>query len=241
MIKPCVKCGATDRYVYGACRPCAIARTARWVANNPNRKKEADAKYRANNPEKIKEYNRKYHSDNPEIAKINGAKWRKNNKEKRKVSCAKWLAANPEKRKISTLKWRSENPDKVKANKLRQRSTLMGALNMNMAVSIRQSLSVGAKNGRHWESLVDFTASKLKTHLEKLFLPGMAWENRGEWQIDHKIPLSAFNFTTAEDLDFKRCWSLKNLQPMWAKENMSKNNKLDKPFQPSLHLQEVKV
>ena len=37
-----------------------------------------------------------------------------------------------------------------------------------------------------------------------------------------------------EDEDFKRCWALSNLQPLWMSENRSKNDKLEKPFQPSL-------
>ena len=59
---------------------------------------------------------------------------------------------------------------------------------------------------------------------------------RGEWHIDHIIPKSVFNFTKPEHEDFKRCWALKNLQPLWAEENISKFNKLDKHFQPTLAL-----
>jgi len=76
-------------------------------------------------------------------------------------------------------------------------------------------------------------------YLEKKFEEGMSWENYGkEWHIDHKLPISKFNFKTTDDPDFKICWSLKNLQPMWAKENMSKNNKLEKPLQMSLSFSE---
>jgi hypothetical protein len=49
-------------------------------------------------------------------------------------------------------------------------------------------------------------------------------------------PITAFNFNTPEDIDFKRCWALSNLQPLWARDNLSKQNKLIKPFQPSLLL-----
>jgi hypothetical protein len=64
----------------------------------------------------------------------------------------------------------------------------------------------------------------------------MTWGNYGQWHVDHKIPISAFNYETPDDIDFKRCWALKNLRPMWAKENISKGAKLDKPFQPALAL-----
>ncbi len=66
----------------------------------------------------------------------------------------------------------------------------------------------------------------LIAHLESLFQPSMTWENYGKWHIDHKRPIASFNFTSYEDPEFKECWALNNLQPMWAKENMSKGNKI---------------
>lgn len=108
-------------------------------------------------------------------------------------------------------------------------------LKKNISRVIGLSLN-GDKGGRHWESLVGYSLETLKTHLERQFLPGMAWSNYGEWHIDHIIPVSAFNFEKPEDLDFKRCWALKNLRPLWAKDNVSKLNRLERPFQPCLKL-----
>jgi len=53
---------------------------------------------------------------------------------------------------------------------------------------------------------------------------GMTWENYGEWHVDHKLPLSSFTFKDMNDPEFKRCWALENLQPMWGSENISKYN-----------------
>ncbi|MFH1762494.1 MAG: HNH endonuclease, partial [bacterium] len=69
------------------------------------------------------------------------------------------------------------------------------------------------------------------------FTNGMAWKNYGEWHVDHIIPRSVFNYEKAEDVDFKRCWALDNLQPLWGIENISKGNKLDADFQPALLLE----
>lgn len=102
-----------------------------------------------------------------------------------------------------------------------------------MSSGINKSLRNGAKSARHWESLVDFTIDQLKVHLEKLFLDGMTWQNYGKWHIDHKVPIAVFNFSKPEHIDFKRCWSLKNLQPLWAHDNISKRAKITKAFQPS--------
>jgi hypothetical protein len=92
------------------------------------------------------------------------------------------------------------------------------------------------KGGRSWQDLAGYSVDDLRSHIEKQFRDGMSWELflSGEIHIDHKIPRSVFNYSSPENLDFKRCWSLENLQPMWAIDNIKKSNKLNKPFQPSL-------
>lgn len=116
--------------------------------------------------------------------------------------------------------------------------TLKRTLNRVMHVAICISIRRGSKNRRRWEKLVGYTADDLKIHLEKRFTPGMSWANYGAlWEIDHIIPKAVFNFTTPEDIDFKRCWELKNLQPLEARKNRSKGAHIDKPFQPALTIQ----
>jgi ribosomal protein L33 len=90
------------------------------------------------------------------------------------------------------------------------------------------------KRGRHWETLVGWTLADLQARLESRFLPGMTWENYGTWHIDHAIPIAAFNIASFESPDFERCWALANLQPLWKRDNLVKNAKVTKPFQPSL-------
>jgi hypothetical protein len=85
------------------------------------------------------------------------------------------------------------------------------------------------KKGRHWEKVVGYTLLELVKHLEKQFLPSMTWNNYGEWHIDHIIPISYFKFSTTDDPDFKKCWSLKNLRPMWAIDNIRKGNRIEDP------------
>jgi 5-methylcytosine-specific restriction endonuclease McrA len=86
---------------------------------------------------------------------------------------------------------------------------------------IRYSLR-GSKAGRHWETLVGYTFLALMCHLESLFQPGMTWENYGEWQVDHIRPIASFTFTSADDPEFRQCWALSNLQPLWATDNHHK-------------------
>ena len=81
------------------------------------------------------------------------------------------------------------------------------------------------KAGRSWRDFVPYSLEDLIIHLERQFLPGMSWDNRGDWHIDHIVPLASFNFETPDDPEFKAAWALSNLRPWWAKDNMQKSAK----------------
>ena len=127
---------------------------------------------------------------------------------------------------------------KQKRNKeynLRRRTDISFNLACRMKSLMHTSLR-STKNGSKWEDLAGYSVDKLKKHLEKQFIDGMTWERflNGEIHIDHKILVSVFNFSSPDDADFKRCYALKNLQPMWGIENLKKGNNLEIHFQPTL-------
>ncbi len=79
------------------------------------------------------------------------------------------------------------------------------------------------------------TIDELRTHLEKQFEPWMSWSNWGNydpktwddndrstwrWQIDHVIPQTCLPYLSIDDDNFKKCWSLDNLRPLSAKQNV---------------------
>lgn len=72
--------------------------------------------------------------------------------------------------------------------------------------------------------MLEFKVTDLKQHLESLFQPGMSWDNYGDWHIDHIKPVSLFDITSYDCEDFKKCWCLENLQPLWAEDNRKKSN-----------------
>ncbi|MEK6882420.1 MAG: hypothetical protein AABY22_22560 [Nanoarchaeota archaeon] len=110
---------------------------------------------------------------------------------------------------------------------MRQRriSDLKYKSNCNIKTAIYKSLK-DKKMGKHWEDLVNYKLNDLMIHLESKFQPGMSWQNYGKygWHIDHIKPISLFKYNSYDDQEFKDCWSLNNLQPLWAKENLSKGN-----------------
>ena len=65
----------------------------------------------------------------------------------------------------------------------------------------------------------------LKKYIAKKFTKGMSWDNYGlyGWHIDHIKPCSCFDLTKPEQQ--KLCFHYSNLQPLWAKDNISKSNK----------------
>jgi hypothetical protein len=96
-----------------------------------------------------------------------------------------------------------------------------------MGAAISHALSGSGKGGKGWQDLVGYTKADLVRHLELQFLPGMNWDNYGDWHVDHIIPASSFNYQSPEDSDFLACWSLANLRPLWAKENRRKWDRVE--------------
>jgi hypothetical protein len=78
----------------------------------------------------------------------------------------------------------------------------------------------------HYFEILKYTPEQLSNHLENQFTDGMTWENYGEWHVDHKLPITSFDFKEIGDEEFLKCWSLDNLQPMWAQENIRKSNRI---------------
>lgn len=76
------------------------------------------------------------------------------------------------------------------------------------------------------ERTLGYTIRQLKIHLESLFTDGMNWDEfrAGNIHIDHITPQASFDMT--DDDDYMRCWSLSNLQPLWADDNLAKSDRL---------------
>ena len=153
-----------------------------------------------------------------------------------------WAKNNTEKRKGQIKRYRKKYPEKdiklqIKYQKNRYKIDLKYNLNKKISRLIKLSLK-GNKNGYHWEVLVGYILNDLIKQLKKTMPEGYNWQDylNGDLHIDHIIPISVFNFDCPENTDFKRCWSLKNLRLLPAKENLLKSNKLEKPFQPALQI-----
>ena len=64
----------------------------------------------------------------------------------------------------------------------------------------------------------------LMYYIQERFKFGMSWDNYGDWHIDHKLPCASFDLSKkSEQL---KCFNFKNLQPLWAIDNLRKGSRI---------------
>lgn len=183
-----------------------------------------------------KECMRNAREKDPEKSRLAARKWVNENRERINKTKRERYAENPIPKREAARKRRASNPDVFREYERKNRAN--NRLHRAISEGVRRSLVFGGKNGRRTFDILGYTLDELKGHLENLFLKGMTWDNYGAggWHIDHKTPRSVHNFSTTDDIDFRKCWALDNLQPLWDLDNKKKSARLDKPFQPSLAL-----
>lgn len=135
--------------------------------------------------------------------------------------------------------WREENKDHIKEkariyhqeNKQKiyryRKNRIKTDIKTKLARRLRDRLRVAIKNKQKSGSAIrdlGCTIDQFKLYLEFLFQIGMNWSNYGEWHIDHIMPLSSFNLENREDL--LKAVHFTNLQPLWAKDNLKKSDKI---------------
>ncbi len=95
-------------------------------------------------------------------------------------------------------------------------------------LSLRMRLALKEQNLTKRNTTTDLVGCSipfLKKYLENKFKKGMNWKNQGRygWHIDHIKPCSKFDLSDPDQQ--KKCFNYKNLQPLWAEENIKKSNK----------------
>ncbi len=215
--------------LYYCCKECAQVRNSRYKIENRDRlnaserekwkffketneykdyvasKKEFDKFYREKNKERIRENQKKHYNTNKE-------KYRQ------------YLIDN---RDEINRKRRIYLSEKRKDPKFRLRKNISGAILKALKKRNKK------KNFSSWLKL-PYSVDDLIKHLEKQFEPWMNWDNYGNyqygirrWNIDHIIPQNSLQFESIDEENFQKCWSLENLRPLEALENILKSNKIE--------------
>ena len=157
------------------------------------------------NYKKNKEKKKKYYEDNKEYILQTCQKYKKVNKEQIKKERKEYYQKNKEQIKIYHKNYYIKNKEicidrnnKYKNKKYKKDITYK--ISRCISSSLYRYLQENnlSKNKKHWEIIVGYTIQDLRDHLEKLFKPGMTWDNHGKWHIDHIIPKSFFKFKSTE-------------------------------------------
>ena len=247
LVKTCTKCkeckpATTDFFVKkltkltSRCRICSAAdkrqswadmsdvdkaafnekRRVREAKKAPLLKAQAKARYQAST-DKFKQRRAAYVQKNKVAVKASQKAYYQKNRAVKIKQAVEYAAKNRDQTNANMRDWHRRKRASDTAYRLRSA----------VSAHIRYSLAFN-KGGQKWETLVDFTLNDLRAHLEKQFVKGMTWENYGRtgWHIDHIQPVTSFDIQSPDDEAFKACWSLSNLRPLWATENISKGNRI---------------
>lgn len=183
--------------------------------------------YRNQNKEKHKKYKSEYYFENKSIIKEKQKLYKENNLEKISKYKREYFLQN----KNQINEYHREYSKNRKINDI----------SFKLRIGLSKYISIGLKkrsmhkNGKSIMSILPYSIADLKNHIEKQFETWMTWDNQGSynkntwddnntltwtWQIDHIIPHSTFKYLSMMDDEFKKCWSLENLRPLSAKENL---------------------
>jgi hypothetical protein len=128
------------------------------------------------------------------------------------------------------VKYRKDNKEKITATivkyekerkKVDPAFKLLKTLRTRLGSALKNQNAIKSNNTME---LIGCSISFLRGYLEAKFTEGMSWDNHGEWHIDHIKPCASFNLL--DDEEQQKCFHYKNLQPLWAQENLSKGAKI---------------
>jgi hypothetical protein len=75
-----------------------------------------------------------------------------------------------------------------------------------------------------YEEMLGCNRNEFKEYILKNLLEKMTFNNFGEWEMDHTIPISSFKFDSLDEI--KKCFNYKNIKPMWKNDNRKKSDKI---------------
>jgi len=150
-----------------------------------------------------------------------------------KFACDKrYRETHRELRKTTHKKWR-DNTGYTRSDKFKQYGVNRRKedVNYKLACFLRSRIGGGLKSQSakklfQTDELLGCSYDFLRRWLESQFTEGMLWNNWNYWgwHIDHIKPLASFDLK--DPVQQKEASHYTNLQPLWAKENMSKGSKI---------------
>lgn len=166
----------------------------------------ASKKWASKNRDKIRVSQRVYYARTTERFR----EWARQSRERRKTDPARleryntWCRNNIKRRKATDPEFR---------------------IRFLMRNRIWMALQRGVAKAGNTVELLGCTIPEFKRYIESLWLPGMSWENYGRhgWHLDHIKPCASFDLT--DPAQQRACFHYSNVQPLWAKDNLSKGDR----------------
>lgn len=219
----------------------------KWSKDNKDKRNKYTTNWKKAHPKIVKEMKHKSYVKNREKAIATVKKYYEKNKEKIKLRIKTERDKNKkiitqEEKEIILEKRKERRKFTLKEYRKKHREHLNSCINIKrkeylLNIDYRINCNIGSeiwhaikqqKAGKKWQVLVGYSLKELKNHLEKQFDKKMSWKNYGSyWHVDHIKPKSLFKFYSHEDEEFKKCWSLSNLQPLEKIANLKKGNKYE--------------
>lgn len=199
--------------------------------------KEYQKQYRDTHKEESKLYRKKYSQEHKKeisdrmkkwylLNKIRLSKLKKElylkNKEILKKRCKDYVLKNRNKRLKTLENYRKNHQKEIKEYNKHYNKT--HRININLRRRIHKALK-GICKSKHTVELLGCSVEKLKQHLESKFIKRMTWQNYGYygWHVDHIKPCASFDLSKVSEQ--RKCFHYTNLQPLWAKDNLSKGGR----------------
>ena len=111
----------------------------------------------------------------------------------------------------------------VKRKRKREKENPIHGATQSLRSLLRRVMSkYGLSKNHSFFEILGTDREGLVRHIESLFTEGMSWDNHGEWEYDHIIPVS--HDKTIEGIE--RLFYYTNIQPLWKEDNRAKSNKI---------------
>ncbi len=150
--------------------------------------------------------------------------YRDQNKEKRIQYDKKRYEEKKVKIKEQVKKYRLNNKENINNYFINRRNNDINfKITSNLRIRLWKVLK-GINKSKSTLELLGCSIKQLKEYLESQFKEGMFWDNYGLWHIDHKIPCASFDLSNPSEQ--RKCFNFKNLQPLWAIDNLRKGSKI---------------
>ena len=195
---------------------------------NKEERKAYNKQYGSDNKEKQKEYQKQWYQDNKERILEQTKQYRLDNKEKISERKKQYRLDNKERIKEYQKEYNLDNKERIREQsnqyqKEQYHSDPLFKFKMNCRSRTGTAFKKKSwrKNGGT-EKLLGCDWKTAMNHIEKQFEPWMNWDNHGEWEMDHIIPLASAN--TKEELI--PLFNYKNLQPLLAEDNRRKGDRI---------------